>query len=280
MNDDDYAFERATRALLEDGSDRTSAATIDAVLLAVRTTRQERDLRIPWRTGPMPIPMRLAAAIAVIVVAGAAAFSLFKPSSGAGGLSTPSPTVTPSDLAPSPSLQPTPYAIDLTTWTSYTSTRYAFSISHPADWTVTPATRAWGFPADATVYGPRNAGTENFLAANRDVAASAWSVAVQPGTSVDAWLQTYCPVAETTTPCGGIPGRTVAATMDGHAGSLVSFVDDTQAFFLVQDRIYVVAIWRSADYIPGGVPRLLEAYLSTMHLLPGGPAASASPRPS
>ena len=32
--------------------------------------------------------------------------------------------------------------------------------------------------------------------------------------------------------------------------------EDTQAFFLVQDRIYVVAIWRPADYIPGGVPRL------------------------
>jgi len=68
--------------------------------------------------------------------------------------------------------------------------------------------------------------------------------------------------------------------MDGHAGSLVSFVDDTQAFFLVQNRIYVVAIWRPADYIQGGVPRLLEAYLSTMHLLPGGPAPSASPRSS
>ena len=77
-----------------------------------------------------------------------------------------------------------------------------------------------------------------------------------------------------------LANQTVAATMDGHAGSLVSFKEDTQSFFLVQDRIYVVAIWRPANYIPGGVPRLLEAYLSTMHLLPGGPAASASPRPS
>jgi hypothetical protein len=280
MNDDGYAFERATRALLEDGSDRTPAATIDAVLLAVRTTPQERDLRIPWRTAPMPIPMRLVAAIAVIVVAGAAAFSLFKPSSGAGGLSTPSPTVTPSAPAPSPSPQPTPFAIDLTTWTSYTSTRYGFSISHPADWTVTPATRAWVFPADATVYGPRNAGTENFVAANGDVAASAWSVAVPPGTTADAWIRAYCLVAESGDPCSALANQTVAATMDGHAGSLVSFAQDTQSFILVQNRIYVVAIWRSADYIPGGVPRLLEAYLSTMHLLPGVPAASASPRPS
>lgn len=229
----------------------------------------------------MPISMRLVAAIAVIVVAGAAAFSLFKPSSGAGGLSTPSPTVTRSAPAPSASPQASQYAIDLTTWTSYTSTRYAFSISHPADWTLIPATRAWGFPADATVYGPQNAGTENFLAANGDVAASAWSVAVSPGTTADAWTQAYCLKAESDNQCNALATQTVAATMDGHAGSLVSFREDTQAFFLVQDRIYVVAIWRPADYIPGGVPRLLEAYLSTMHLLSGGPAApSPSPRSS
>ena len=235
------------------------------------------------RGGPNPCAFRcaLVAAIAVIVVAGAAAFSLFKPSSGAGGLSTPSPTVTRSAPAPSASPQASQYAIDLTTWTSYTSTRYAFSISHPADWTLIPATRAWDFPADATVYGSQNAGTENFLAANGDVAASAWSVAVSPGTTADAWTQAYCLEAESDNQCNALATQTVAATMDGHAGSLVSFREDTQAFFLVQDRIYVVAIWRPADYIPGGVPRLLEAYLSTMHLLPGGPAApSPSPRSS
>lgn len=228
----------------------------------------------------MPIPMRLVAAIAVIVVAGAAALSLFKPSSGAGGLLTPSPTVTPSAPAPSSSPQPTPYAIDLTTWTSYTSTRYAFSISHPADWTANPAIRAYDFPADATLYGKPNTGTENFVKASDSIEASAWSVAVQPGTTADAWIQAYCLKAESGDPCTALANQTVAATMDGHAGSLVSFRDDTQAFFLVQDRIYAVAIWRRTDYIPGGVPRLLEAYLSTMHLLPGGPAGSASPGPS
>ncbi len=72
-----------------------------------------------------------------------------------------------------------------------------------------------------------------------------------------------------------MPGRTVAASMDGHAGSLVRFTEDTQAFFLVNDRIYVVAIWQPDDFIPGGVSRLLQAYLSTMRLLPGGPATLA-----
>ena len=283
MNDD-QAFERATRAFLEDGPDRTQSATIEAVLLAVRTTPQERDLRIPWRTHPMSKPMRLVAAIAVIAVAGVIALNLFGPSPGGfGSVPTPSPAVSPSGPAPSPSTRPTPtpYSINTTTWKTYTSARYGFSIGHPADWTAVTATRGWSFPADATV-DMFSTALETFVSPDSSIAAAAWSVAVQPGTTVDTWLQAYCPLAESPAPsdCATMPGRTVAASMDGHAGSLVRFTQDTQAFFLVNNRIYVVAIWQSEDFIPGGVSRLLKAYLSTMHLLPGGPAASGSPRPS
>jgi hypothetical protein len=107
MNDD-HDFEHAVREFLDEGSDRTPAATIDAVLLAVRTTPQERDLRIPWRTVPMSNPMRLVAAIAVIVVAGVAAFNLFGASPDDGGVGaggepsaspTPEPTSTPAPTA-------------------------------------------------------------------------------------------------------------------------------------------------------------------------------------
>jgi hypothetical protein len=280
MNDD-HAFERATRELLEDGSDRTPAAVIDAVLLAVRTTPQERDLRIPWRIAPMSTPMRLVAAIAVIVVAGFAAFNLIAPSSGVGGVPRPSPTVTPSAPAPTLSPQPSPSPIDTATWTTYVSNRYGFSIGHPADWTVRPANGDWTFPANANA-NPYDSTMETFVSADSSVAASSWSVAVTPGTTVDAWVQAYCLRAESDTPCTSIKGRTVATALDGHAGSFVSFAQDTQAFILVQNRMYVVAIWQSADYIPGGiVPKLLSAYLSTMHLLPGGPApAATSPAPS
>jgi len=287
MNDD-QAFERATRAFLEDGSDRTPAAAIDAVLLAVRTTPQERDLRIPWRTAPMPKPMRLVAAIAIIVVVGVAAFSLLRPSPGVGGVggaSTPSPAASPSAPAPSPSTRPTPtpYSINTTTWTTYTSARYGFRIGYPADWSVhTRATRDWIYPADATV-NMYSTALETFVTPDSSIAAAAWSVAVKSGTTLDAWIQAYCVLAESPVPtdCTTMPGRTVAASMDGHAGSLVRFTEDTQAFFLVNDRIYVVAIWQPEDFIPGGVSRLLQAYLSTMHLLPGGPSPSgASPSPS
>ncbi len=190
---------------------------------------------------------------------------------------------TPAAPAPSPSVQPTPYSIDTTTWTTYTSARYGFSIGHPADWYVhTTATRDWTYPADATV-NMESTALETFGASDNSIATSAWSVAVKPGTTLDAWIQAYCPLAESPAPsdCTSLPGRTVAASMDGHAGSLERFTEDTEAFFLVNNRIYVVAIWQAEDFIPGGVSRLLTAYLSTMHLLPGGPAPSRpSPSPS
>ncbi len=94
MNDD-RAFERATREFLEDGSDRTSAATIDAVLLAVRTTPQERDLRIPWRTAPMS---NLTAACRPgrdgLLVVGIVALNLRPASGTVGGKAPPTPVRT------------------------------------------------------------------------------------------------------------------------------------------------------------------------------------------
>lgn len=112
MNDD-RAFERATRDWLEAGSDVTPATTIEAVLLAVRTTPQERDLRIPWRIATMSTPLRLVAAVAIVAIGGFAIASLFKalpiglsPTPSPTGLASPTtqPTVTP---LPSPTQRPT-----------------------------------------------------------------------------------------------------------------------------------------------------------------------------
>jgi hypothetical protein len=281
MNDD-HAFERATREMLDDGSDRTPTAAIDAVLLAVRTTPQERDLRIPWRTAPMSNPMRLVAAIAVIVVAGVAAVFLLRPSpggvGGVGGVSSPSPTATPSPPAPTPSPQPSPTP-RTATWTTYVSDRYGFSVGHPADWSERPSTHVWAFPTDAAW---DNTASESFIAPGATARASAWSVAVTPGTSAKAWIQAYC--AKNTSPCTDIQGRTIAVSMDGHAGMLVPFTSDVQAFILVNNRMYVVAEWlpdndqTNLNYSSGTL--LVEDFLSTMRLLPGGPAPSTSPRPS
>lgn len=144
MNDD-RAFERATRDWLEAGSDSTPAATIDAVLLAVRTTPQERDLRIPWRMTALPTPIRLVAAIAIFAVAGFAALSLFKaPAIGPNPTPSPtvlvSPTTTPTSTpAPSPTA-PTPgaeFPSGVIPPGTYHSTRFApvVVVTLPKGWT-------------------------------------------------------------------------------------------------------------------------------------------------
>ncbi|MEO8470293.1 MAG: hypothetical protein ABI573_11585 [Chloroflexota bacterium] len=106
MNND-RAFERATRDWLEAGSDRTPYATIDAVLLAVRTTPQERDLRIPWRTPTMPKSLRLAAMLAIVAIVGIGASMLLRPSSSVGPAATSSQSAGPSPTSiPSPTTVP------------------------------------------------------------------------------------------------------------------------------------------------------------------------------
>jgi len=99
------------QAWLESGSDRTPAPAIDAVLLAVRSTPQERGMRAPWRTPDMNTPLRLAAALAAVAVLGVAGLLYLNreppvgvtPTASAPAVVAPSPTAT---SAPSPSLPP------------------------------------------------------------------------------------------------------------------------------------------------------------------------------
>jgi hypothetical protein len=97
----DQLFERAVRDWLEDGSDRTPGPAIDAVLLAVKTTRQERDLRIPRRFNQMPTYMRLAAGIAIVAIVGVGALAYFSGGPNKGGPPTSAPTT---EATPAPTL--------------------------------------------------------------------------------------------------------------------------------------------------------------------------------
>jgi len=98
MTTDDRDFWRATTDWLEAGSDRTPPDAVEGVLLAIRTTRQERVLRSPWR----PISMNMlgkALIAATAVVAIAFAWINFGPANknrvAAGPVSTPTPSAAP-----------------------------------------------------------------------------------------------------------------------------------------------------------------------------------------
>ena len=271
MNDD-RAFDVAMQRWLDAGSDRTPAPAIDAVLLAIRTTPQERDLRIPRRFAFMTTPMRLAAGVALVAIVGLGAFAYSNGTAGPGGPATQPPATVAPTLAPTaaatPSADPTlrpahlgPISTD--GWVTYDSTRYGFTISHPADWVATPADHAWALPADANW---QSTGVEAFIGPPLRV--SAWSVAVSPGTSAEEWIAAYCPLS--TSSCGRSDSRDWPVTMDEHPGVLFVYHSDAQAFVLVDDRMYVVAAWRPESQ------RYVEAFLSTMKLHPGGPAPASN----
>lgn len=115
----DPLFEHAVRDWLDDGSDRTPPTAIDAVLLAVKTTPQERDLRIPRRFTQMTFPMRLAAAIAIVAVVGVGALAYINrgPTPGDQPTATPTISATPAPTFPRLTeglLAPGRYAYDTT----------------------------------------------------------------------------------------------------------------------------------------------------------------------
>jgi Tol biopolymer transport system component len=89
---DDRSLERAARSFIEAGPTQAPDRAVEAALLQIESTTQERDLRIPWRFPPMTIPARIAAVAILGALLLGGALSLF---GGLGG----SPVVAP---APSP----------------------------------------------------------------------------------------------------------------------------------------------------------------------------------
>jgi hypothetical protein len=143
MTTDDREFWLATTSWLEAGSDATPPEAVDAVLLAIKTTRQERVLRSPWR----PITM---SAFAKIAIAAAAAVAValvwinFGPSSDVGG-APPIPT-------PTPSPTPMPSFINSSSFLPLAAGRYGYAIHwpNPAMTFTVPST---GWTADQFVVG-------------------------------------------------------------------------------------------------------------------------------
>ena len=176
---------------------------------------------------------------------------------------------------------PTTSLLDPSNWVAYTSGRYGFSIGHPLDWTVRPAARNWTFERDAE--NSLSPAQEVFMAPNQDIRVSAWSVALDSGTTIEGWkdlepwIEAYCRKSNNT-PCTGIHDRAVPLCnerRDCHPALLVPFRDDVQAFITggnYGDEVVVAAVWwgesQPAVAPYGGSRRLLEAFLSTMGVWP------------
>lgn len=98
---DDRTFERNARAWLELGPTDPPDRVVQAALLTIESTTQERDLRIPWRFPTMTTRVGLAVA-AVLGVLAVGLISLNLPGRNDVGHPTQSPTP-PATTGPSPS---------------------------------------------------------------------------------------------------------------------------------------------------------------------------------
>jgi hypothetical protein len=218
MNDD-REFLRATTDWLEAGSDRTPPKAIDAVLLAVRTTRQERVLPNPWRHFDMNTLAKALIAAAAVVAIALAWVNFGPPSSNVGGAATPTPTPTPTA---------TPIVLAEGEFVALTPGRYAFpsrltnptiAITVPSGWTghssavskdygdsgpTAPVLFAW--PFDHGFKDPCTDHTAVLPAAGSGAAGLLGVIAAQPG--IDA-------------------GTIMDVTVAGHAGKYVDYTVTT-----------------------------------------------------
>lgn len=205
----DRTFERAVLDWLEEGSDRTPRPAIDAVLLAVKTTPQERGPWLPWRFRLMPALTRATGLAAVALVAAVGVGGLLYVNStgpgGQGGQATvPPPTVAPTMA---PTLPP-----GITGWKTYTSAVYGFTISYPNDWHVRePASKAWpaGDGIDELPYADKfeNAaglpGSEND---GQEIGLLVWAMPVPAGVSVTSPSAMFLSYEKLRASIGGVRG--------------------------------------------------------------------------
>lgn len=101
---DDLRFERLARDWLELGPVDAPDQAVQAALLEIDTTNQERDLRVPWRFPTMNRIALVAAGAAIAALLGLGALV-----AGSRPTSTPAPTSNPAVIGPaSPTVAPTP----------------------------------------------------------------------------------------------------------------------------------------------------------------------------
>lgn len=261
----DRTFERAVLDWLEDGSDRTPRPAIDAVLLAVKTTPQERGPWIPRRNDTMSMNLRLVAGIALVAVLGIGALAFVGGGPGFGGDPTarPSPTAPPTASPAAPGESGVPAMTE-----AFSSPAFGYDVKYPAGWQVRAGTTQ-GSATDVAIAESGPARFWDHFGAN----VIATTAVVPRDVTQDQWIAAYqAPqVAQAGRACIPEPAAWEAATIDGRAGHIYVGCDFVEALVFEGRRVYVFS-YLNQDAPQSAVEttgrRLLEAFIATVTLHP------------
>ena len=241
---DDRSLERAARSWLEEGPTQAPDRAVEAALLRIGSTPQERDLRIPWRLSKMINPARIAAAAVIAVLAVGGAFMILRPSQSSVGAPSPSPSASAGAVASAAATPRTsPITVPALTQT-FTSPRNGFSVKYPTGWTIIPATQSWA-AGTSTDWG--NPALDAIKTS--DVRLVVASQRLASGQTPDAWLTAYCKTGGTSaSSCGPqikIGGETGYVDLDGEpavGGAIVAGGVIFDAAVVVGGRGYVITM--------------------------------------
>ena len=278
---DDRRFEQTARQWLDLGPTRAPDVAVRAVLQAIQTTPQARDLglRLPSPRLVLPLRLALAASIAVIVVIGLGQLPMPRTYVGAG----------PSE---SPTASPAPTPVDTTGWVTFTSERFGFTVRHPAVWETANATAFWQFADWNDLYGTEQ--TSDAMAGDLSrskpcvyaeltcgyPAFEGWSYRLPAGTSEQQFLGLFsAPNAPGSQQCFPTPAEMASISIGGQIGWLAA--PDcgvvALAFTFVGSRAYVFQMDDRVNYPDGP---LFRAMLSTVELHPEVALEPPAPEPS
>jgi hypothetical protein len=273
---DDRSLERVARAWLEIGPTTAPDRAVDAALLRIQSTHQDRDLRIPWRLPDMITPARLA----TVAVIGALAIGAALLSLGVYGLPQtvgpePSNSPSPSHSSPVPSaapavVLPSTVASDAASASAlpsfsrtFTSPRMGFSVKYPDRWSAHPATEPWVF-GETISWG----GGSNDDLHGADVRLSVASQPLKAGDTASKRLQRMVAASP---PCAPDVPAPKTVTVGGQKGTVAvnGCVNLGAGGMIPGGRAYVVVLvvgGRAYDFILDGAvdPAYLEAILATV----------------
>ena len=186
---DEPLFDTRIADWFEDDPHSAPDQALDIVLAAFPSIKQRRAQRAPWRYSDVTSPLKLAVAAAAIVVAVAGGAWLLGQQPGAPGVGgQPTPSVEP-PVSPSPSAAATTSLLDTFDVDDLHVQPVRLHHRPPGrlDGRLPPS--GTGTSKRTTRPGHHPEATEHFLDPAGSVGVSAWSSPVEPGTTLEAWME-------------------------------------------------------------------------------------------